>query len=108
MSTSGWYLHEDLSLDLRDSIWYEMAPEDSYFKLKLVFTDYAGGSAVYYDENNKIFWGPYDWSIKEKILNLGDLKYTIVYVDNKKLVVDIKTSNNNLTRRTYTHTPKKL
>jgi len=109
MSSTGWYLQEFWTQDLRDSSWHEMAPEDSYFREKLVFTDFAGGSATYYDENNKIYGGPYIWSIEGKKLDIANLTYTIVYLDSKKLVLDeILNDGAYLSRKTYTHIAKKL
>lgn len=105
---AGWYLQESWDQDLIDNSWSKLIPEDKEFKLKIVFTDYAGGSATWYDENNKIFGGPYVWFIQGKILSVGSSKFTIVYLDNKKLVLDIKTSLYSVNRKTYTKIPKKL
>ena len=110
-----WYLQESWLQDLTDSTWAQSYLDNGWLTEKLVFSEFGGsfgntegGSATWYDKNGKISGGPYGWYIKDKILNIGS-NYTIVYLDNRKMVLDaILNDGAYISRDTYTHTPKKL
>jgi len=106
----GWYLQNSFYLDMNvDSLFYEEMERTSKsgnpYAWKETFYAYPNNCWERINEKGEPNGRSYGWQISGKILTVPSMDFKIIFLDNKKMILDFVFTSGNINRLIYAHSP---